>query len=388
MFRTVLFNLFIAAFILASCKVQKPVATTPAPIAADTVQVAKEAPAREVQDSVEIGAHRVFPDTISIIGVGDMMLGTNFPEPRYLPLDTGRSLLNGVAGILSSADLAFGNLEGVILDEGGTPKNCRNPKRCYAFRMPEVVSQHLASAGFDVLSVANNHSGDFGEEGREGTATALGKVGIEFAGFQSHPYTIFKKGEIVYGFAAFSPNKGTMLLHDLDTAQSIVQMLDSQCDIVIVSFHGGAEGKEHQNVTRETEFFHGEDRGNVYAFSHAMVDAGADVIFGHGPHVVRAVEIYQQRLIAYSLGNFCTYARFNLQGENGLAPLIQANVDHKGRFIDGHIYSAIQSGLGIPVMDNQHRAVRKIEQLTQKDFPEGVISFADSGRITIFKTDF
>ncbi|KKK93514.1 hypothetical protein LCGC14_2692140, partial [marine sediment metagenome] len=66
-------------------------------------------------------------------------------------------------------------------------------------------------------------------------------------------------------------------------------------------------------MTRESEIYLGYDRGNIYEFAHMVVDAGADVVFGHGPHVTRAAEIYKDRFIIYSLGNFCTYRRFNLR---------------------------------------------------------------------------
>ena len=112
-----------------------------------------------------------------------------------------------------------------------------------------------------------------------------------------------------------------------------------------------------------------------------MIDAGADVIFGHGPHVVRAIEVYQKRFIAYSLGNFCTYARFNLQGENAYAPMIWVNVSPTGVFLNGQIISAIQTGLGIPMLDVKSRAAHRIQQLTEEDFPETPIRIDSSGHI-------
>ena len=123
-------------------------------------------------------------------------------------------------------------------------------------------------------------------------------------------------------------------------------MLDDSCDIVIVSFHGGAEGADYQNVTRETETFYGENRGNVYEFSHRMIDAGADIVFGHGPHVTRAIEVYKDRFIAYSLGNFCTYRRFNLTGPNGFAPLLRVKTDTFGKFVEADIIPVYQDNLG------------------------------------------
>ena len=158
--------------------------------------------------------------------------------------------------------------------------------------------------------------------------------------------------------------------------------LDSLNDIVIVSFHGGAEGKKYQHVTRKTEYFYGENRGNIYAFAHALIDAGADVVFGHGPHVTRAIEVYKERFISYSLGNFCTFARFNLQGENGIAPIMKLYTDHQGRFLKGRIIPVLQEGQGGPKIDPEGRAILKIRELTEKDFPETPLTIEETGIIT------
>jgi len=135
-------------------------------------------------------------------------------------------------------------------------------------------------------------------------------------------------------------------------------------------------------MTKKTEYFYGENRGNVYEFAHQLIDVGADIVFGHGPHVPRAVEVYKDRFIAYSLGNFCTYARFNLQGENAFAPIIKVSVSHEGVFQMGEIISAIQTGLGVPIIDNRHRAARLIRSLSEEDFQEAKIVIGDSGVIT------
>lgn len=320
--------------------------------------------------------------TLQIIGVGDMMFGTNFPSAGHLPPNEGKNLISEVDSILQSADLTFGNLEGVVLDEGGQVKKCSDPSVCYAFRMPEkLVEDVLKQGGFDVVSIANNHVGDFGNEGRENGQKFLKSIDIEFAGLTSCPYTIFEKEGIKYGFAAFAPNSGTMDIRDIKTAEAIVKKLNDSCDIVIVSFHGGAEGRSKQHVTRKTETFYGENRGNVYAFSHAMIDAGADIIFGHGPHVTRAMEVYKDRFIAYSLGNFCTYDRFSLRAESGLAPIVNLKVDNEGKFISGQITPIIQLGRGGVTLDKQKRVIPIIQNLNKTDIPEGIIEITDSGEI-------
>jgi poly-gamma-glutamate capsule biosynthesis protein CapA/YwtB (metallophosphatase superfamily) len=321
------------------------------------------------------------PDTITFTAVGDIMMGTNFPDPKYLPPNRGRHLLDSVRPYLVDSDVTFGNLEGVILDEGGTPKYCKNPDVCYLFRSPTYYVQYLKEAGFDVVSMANNHAGDFGDEGRQSTMDHLDSVGIHYAGLETHPYTLFSIDSVTFGMIAFAPNTGTVNINDTTRAKELVMEVDSLCDILIVSFHGGAEGKDHRHVTRETETYYGENRGNVYAFSHMLIDHGADLILGHGPHVTRAIELYNDRLIAYSLGNFCTYARFNLRGPNGMAPILKVRTDNNGKFINGNIIPIIQVGAGIPIIDPQKRVILEIQNLISTDFPESKIRISNDGEI-------
>lgn len=309
--------------------------------------------------------------TYKIIGVGDMMLGTNYPSKSYLPVNGGKDLLKEVTPILEAADVTFGNLEGTILNEGGTVKRCNNPSLCYAFRSPESYVNHFANAGFDVVSLANNHSGDFGASGRKRTKAVLDEAGIAYAGLAGTDETaIFEKNGRTYGFCAFAPNSGTCDVRNISRAKQIVAALAEKVDIVIVSFHGGAEGAKHRHVPKRSETYYGENRGNVYAFARGVIDAGADIIFGHGPHVTRGVELYKDRFITYSLGNFCTYGRFNLRGSAGVAPIIELEVDGEGRFISGQITPIYQMKTHGPKVDSQKRAIKEIIELTKADFPD------------------
>ena len=320
-------------------------------------------------------------DTVSIIGVGDIMMGTNYPEDR-LPPDDGKFLLRDVASVLRNADVTFGNLEGTLLNEGGTPKKCSNPKVCYAFRSPVHYVSNLVDAGFDMVSLANNHAGDMGNEGRDTTMTTLINAGILHAGQLSMKATIFVKDSIKYGLAAFAPNANCVPLNDLEGAKNIVKGLDSLVDIIIVSFHGGAEGAKFQHVPRTHEIFYGEDRGDVYQFSHALIDAGADIVFGHGPHVTRGVEVYNKRFISYSLGNFCTYKGINVAGVNGLAPIIKVFTNSSGEFLTGEITPTIQTHATGVQIDPEKSVIKIIQELSQKDFPESEIQIDDNGIIT------
>jgi poly-gamma-glutamate capsule biosynthesis protein CapA/YwtB (metallophosphatase superfamily) len=316
---------------------------------------------------------------ISVIGVGDIMLGTTFPKSD-VPENNGEYLMKKVNAILTDADVTFGNLEGAVSDSGNTTKG--GCTKCYAFRMPEKLADNLVTAGFDVMSVANNHVRDFGEIGLKNTQKVLDNLGIYYAGLVTKPSVVFEKGGIKYGFAAFAPNLGTVDIRDISNAQKIVKSLNKQSDIVIISFHGGAEGVANQHVPKKTEYFYGENRGDVHAFAHAVIDAGADVVFGHGPHVTRAVEVYKDRFIAYSLGNFCTYGPFSLVGESGIAPIIKVNMNERGEFLDGQITATQQIKRSHVAIDDSHQVIRIMRQLTETDFLDASITISNSGKIT------
>ena len=322
-------------------------------------------------------------DTLCIIGTGDIMLGTNYPSVTYLPPgDDCSPLLRPVHHVLQSGDVLFGNLEGGFSSEGGTPKKCKDTTKCYVFRMPDHFASCLTEAGYDVLSVANNHVNDFGAEGRASTSALLDSLGFAYAGFISHPWTTFEKEGITYGFAAFAPNKGTMDLKDYAGAARITRMLDSLADVVIISFHGGGEGKDHQHVIKGDEEYLGYNRGSVWHFAHTVVDAGADVVFGHGPHVTRAMELYKDRLICYSLGNFATYRRFNLRGPNGIAPIVKVNVDAEGHFLSGQVVPVYQPGEGGPRIDPSARVIHKLIELCNADFPGQELHISTDGSLS------
>ncbi|NDV68901.1 CapA family protein [Dysgonomonas sp. 25] len=324
-------------------------------------------------------------DTIKVIAVGDIMMGTIVPDGKHLPPNNDCSpQLSEVKDILASGDITFGNLEGVLTDSKASAKRCNNPRLCYTFGMPTSFVNCLKDAGFNLLSVANNHVGDFGEQGRKSTVETLDKAGIHYAGLKDYQVsTTFAVDGVKYGFCAFAPNRGTVDVRDIPAAQELVRKLAAECDVVIVSFHAGAEGAKYQHVTRKLETFVGENRGNVYEFAHKMIDAGADILLGHGPHVTRAVEVYKDRFITYSMGNFCTYDRVNISGVNGLAPIFKIYTDKEGKFLKAEVVSTYQTKYEPVRIDEGKRVLKVIQDLTKQDFPEmkEVISISDEGLI-------
>lgn len=324
-----------------------------------------------------------------IVGVGDVMMGSDYPQPimdaRVQPgADPAAMLGAPLAKLLKDADVTFGNFEGTLHALNSGAKFCRNPTQCYVFRSPPFHAEVLRRVGFNLMSTANNHAGDFGDAGRMQTYQNLRRAGIAIAGPDKDGLrtTVLRMSDGTrIGLAAFGHNPGIPWLTDIARAQTIVRDLRRNADIVVVSFHGGAEGTRATRVPRQTEIFLNENRGDVWRFSHAVVDAGARIVFGHGPHVPRAVEVYKGAFIAYSLGNFWTYGRFNLKGPNGIAPVAEVNVDATGRIHSVRLHSTMQAHPGGPRLDPTGAAAKFVAELTAQDFPEARAQFLPDGRI-------
>jgi hypothetical protein len=316
---------------------------------------------------------------ITIAAVGDMMIGTDYPQ-NHQPDDDGVGFLHAVTPVLAAADIAFGNLEGVLADGGEPAKKCSNPSACYLFRSPTRYAEHFRAAGFDVLSLANNHARDFGEDGRTATMQALDAVGIHHSGREGE-FASFEVNELKVALLAYAVTKDSNMLLDYDFSEQTVRQFADTHDIVIVSFHGGAEGASMMHVPFAEEEYFGEPRGDVALFARRMVDAGADLVLGHGPHVVRGIERYRDRLIAYSLGNFATYYGISVDGAKGLAPILLATLDGEGRFVDGEIVSTVQLRPDGPSIDKQQRAFNLVRGLSIEDFDDPGIEFTPDGRL-------
>ena len=308
------------------------------------------------------------------------MLGTDFPKDPLPPDDL--NILANVTPVLRQADITFGNLEGVLLDGGEPAKKCKTLSACYLFRTPTRYASRLKEAGFDVISLANNHARDFGEEGRDSSMLALSALGIHHSGRVGDVASWQVKG-LKVALIAFAPFGNSHDMLDIERAVKLVEGLAAEHQIIMVSIHAGAEGLDATHIPFDTEYYHGEDRGDAVQFAHAVIDAGADIVIGHGPHVPRALELYQGRLVAYSLGNFCTHWGISVAGIKGLAPVLMANLAANGAFLGGQIVSARQQRPEGPVLDRKHAAARMIRQLTLEDFPATPLEIDTSGNIRI-----
>ena len=195
--------------------------------------------------------------------------------------------------------------------------------------------------------MANNHANDFGAEGIASTEKQLNLQGIKYAGIKGHVESaVVVRNGIKFGLCAFGHNQYTLKHRDLQTVKRILDDLKKKSDVIIVSFHGGAEGRSKNHLP-----FLGEDRGSLREFAHFCIDNGADIVYGHGPHVVRATEVYKGRFIAYSLGNFCTPYGMSLAGISAYSPVVVISIDKQGRFLSGKIHSSLQ----------RHRSTQRLQ---------------------------
>ena len=321
----------------------------------------------------------VLSASLTVRGTGDVMLGTGDP-PGYLPPNDGVESLADVAELLRDADLTFINLEGPLCDEGESHK-CKSKRTCYAFRSPTRYGAYLQDAGVDVASTANNHAGDFGDACRRTTEKTLDALGIAWSGPKGTVATLERKG-LKIALIAFHTSTATNDVNDLAAAKALVKQAGARHDLVIVSFHGGAEGANADHVMQGKELYLGENRGDLRAFTHGVIDAGADLVIGHGPHVLRGLELYQGRLIAYSLGNFATYGRFNLAGASGVGAVLHVELGADGAFQNGKILPTVQVEGGIPRKDPGGKAIAILRKLSQVDFPKSAPAISEAGEIS------
>lgn len=321
------------------------------------------------------------PDTLVLALTGDIMMGTTFPTVR-LPAHGGRDVFRDTRHITLRADLALGNLEGTLLNGGKSTKG--NGPNSYSFRTPPSFARWLAEAGYDYLSQANNHANDFGPDGIRSTERALDSLGIAYSGIVGRRESaVVVRNGVRYGICAFGHNRYTLRHTDLPTVERILTELRPQCDILVVSVHGGAEGKDKRHLPHGTEIFLGENRGALRDLARFCIDHGADVVFGHGPHVVRAMEVYKGRFVAYSLGNFCTPYGMNLSGVSGYAPVVEIRIGRDGHFIEGQVHSFVQQPGQGPRADAANVVAREMRALSLDDCPASPLRVEPDGRMWV-----
>jgi poly-gamma-glutamate capsule biosynthesis protein CapA/YwtB (metallophosphatase superfamily) len=312
---------------------------------------------------------------ITIVAVGDTAMGitpTLPPEPA--------TYLDPIAPALRG-DIVFGNLEGTLTDVSESPKCGPGSEECFAFRAPPEYARYLRAAGFRIMSDANNHSYDFGDAGEDETIAALRRAGIAQTGLPGQ-ITVLRAGGLRVAFLGFAPYSNTASLTDTAAARALIEQARGRVDLVVVAIHAGAEGTDAQHVSGEEEEYLGEDRGNAEGFAHMAVDAGADLVLGSGPHVLRGMEVYRGRLVAYSLGNFSGYYNFGLEGALGESVVLHARLGRDGAFEGGRLTSVGLVEAGQPVPDPSGAGADLVARLSKEDFGPRAVVVHPGGRIT------
>ncbi|MEQ1504019.1 MAG: CapA family protein [Myxococcota bacterium] len=325
------------------------------------------------------------PDSrrIRLVAGGDTMMGSDRVKGAAgLPAGDGDVLFDDVRPLLQSADIAFLNLEGPLADGLESTKCAPDSTSCYAFRTPTRFAGAVQRAGIDLAQLANNHALDVGTAGQESTMRALDGVKIAHAGRYGDVGIVERNGLKVALVAAHS-GSCCLNVNQLDEVKAAVALADKEADLVVFGYHGGAEGADHRHVTGQTEVAWGEKRGNVKALAHAAIDAGADLVIGTGPHVLRAMEVYKGRMIAYSLGNFMGYRQFGTAGGyGGRTVLLDVTLAGNGVVVEGKLHPILLDEDSVPHPDPAGDGLDHVRELTAADFPQTGVTVADDGTLS------
>jgi capsule synthesis protein PGA_cap len=313
---------------------------------------------------------------VTIQWVGDTVLASAYGTPPH----GGRNSLRAMTRSLHKGDVSWGNLE-ETLSRGGTPKCGGSSNNCYAFQAPPSYARNLKRAGFAIMNLANNHAYDFGSSGLRQTHRALARHHLAWDGAPGKIRILRRKG-VRIAVLGFAPYPWAARLEDIPAAKRLVRRAARRADVVVVAIHAGAEGADRTHVPHGTEYYLGENRGNSRAFAHAAVNAGADLVVGSGPHVIRGVQWYHRRLIAYSTGNFAGYHNFGLGGVLSLSGLVRVTLNPDGSFVKGRWVSVRLEGPGLPVLDGGKESLHLVRRLSREDFGHTAAHFRSDGRIT------
>ncbi len=302
-------------------------------------------------------------EPVTLEWVGDMALSSQLGLP---PGGVDRALAP-VNRTLHGADITLGNLEGTLSNGGASKCGSKPSKTCYAFQAPPSVAGQLRALGFDLVNQANNHSLDFGASGRSQTISALKHAGLASTGLPGQiTYLSARHRRVAFvGFAPY-PYDGELL--DISGAKALVRRAARHAALVVVIIHAGAEGADRIHTPRGAEYFLGEDRGDARAFGHGVIDAGASVVLGSGPHVVRGVERYHGRLIAYSLGNFVGYRTLGTGGNLSASGILRVTLGAAGTVLAAR-WISITLVDGLPRRDPSNGAAELVAALSKEDFP-------------------
>ncbi|MEL6460677.1 MAG: CapA family protein [Cyanobacteria bacterium J06621_15] len=318
--------------------------------------------------------------SIVIKAVGDVIPGTNYPNYR-LPSNSNQLISKSVRAYLSQSDVLFGNFETTLTNYRYSAKDVSRGQ-VFAFRSPPEYAKLFSDVGFDVFNIANNHARDFGMVGFKDTMKNLKNVGIETLGHKNQILYLNKNNNKI-AMIGFAPYEFYNSINDLEAAKALVRKARKEANIVIISMHAGAEGTGALHTKNKTEYFYGENRGNSIKFARTMIDEGADLVLGHGPHVPRAMEMYKGKLIAYSLGNFLGYRTLSSVAQAGYSMILEVKMSSKGKVEKAKIIPVRMNREGIPYIDQNFNTVQLVRYLNKSDFPQSPININKKGELIL-----
>jgi poly-gamma-glutamate capsule biosynthesis protein CapA/YwtB (metallophosphatase superfamily) len=272
------------------------------------------------------------------------------------------------------------NLEGTLA-RGGSPK-CEpyGVDGCFTFRASPSSAVVLKQAGFTAFNLANNHALDYGAGAEHETIAALDAAKLVHDGLPGQ-ITVVRAGEVTVALIGCAPYPWAQSLLDVSAAERLVRTARRRADVVLVYMHAGAEGADADHVPYGPESFLGEPRGDPRAFAHAMIDAGASLVFASGPHTLRGLEWYHRRLIAYSLGNLAGNDTLSTSGSLSLSALLSLRLSGKGGLVSGRLVPLRLNEAGTPEYDPSGEAVSFVRTLSQQDFAGPKIRLSPDGTI-------
>lgn len=316
------------------------------------------------------------PSSVTLAWAGDLTPGSQYG----LPNGNGKQQLKYVRKFLEKADLTVVNLEGTLTKEGVDKCGGSSGGNCFSFAAPPRYAQGLRWAGIDAISLANNHSMDMGDKGLKETVKAARREGIKTTGLPGQ-FTYLKTQGLKVALLGFAPYAWSSDLRNLSKAKSMIRAASKKADIVWVVMHAGAEGVDQNSTPKGEEVAFSESRGNTRLFSRQAVKAGADLVTGSGPHVVRGIEWHKGRLIAYSTGNFAGFNNFSLGGALSESAILTVRLARSGRVRQAQWRSLKLAGPGIPESDNKNRSARTANQFGRKDFGRQAALIGPGGKI-------
>jgi TonB family protein len=296
--------------------------------------------------------------------VGDIVLGSDYGASRHARAPDP-DFFAAVRHLLAGGDVVIGNLETPLTTAATPTKDLSRPGN-FVFRSPPGHASMLRAAGFKALNVANNHAFDFGDQGYGDTLASLEAAGIAAVGGKDEIRVLDTGlGRVALVGFSYAPHRPFNYVGDKASLSALVARARQSAGIAIVVFHAGAEGPRALRVRDGEESFLGEWRGNAVEFGRAAVDAGAHLVIGVGPHVLRGVECYRGRLIAYSLGNFVAYGALSVDGAAEVSMILDVALTPRGELAGVDLVPLRFDGRGLPQPDPEAWARFLVHELSR-----------------------